>query len=165
MKRIFLILMIAVLFVLSMSLVSAKEDAHFEVEKDSSGFSAIVTLKDSSGNPIPGQKFKINITKPNGSLRQLPVKTLNKTGQNIFYLGSVNGNYVVSLFFKGNEQYNPCWTAKTVYVSASRGGNSMDSYYDSHDYGDSVVMDDYMDYSFWDEEIYDNPYNYDGEWY
>ena len=92
MRNIFLILIVLCIFIFGMSFVSAKEDAHFEIDKDQSGYSAIITLKDSSNNPIPKVKFSISITKPNGAVRTLPTKTLNKTGQNIFFLGTTNGN-------------------------------------------------------------------------
>lgn len=165
MKRILFILLIIVLFVMSISLVSAKEDTHFEIEKDSSGYSSIITLKDSNNNPVPNVKFSISITKPNGYVRNLPTKSLNRTGQNIFFLGSTNGDYIITVLFKGNDQYNPCSLTKVITVSASRGGNSIYGYYDSHSYGDSVQMDDYIYDNYWYEDIYDDPSNFDGEWY
>ena len=103
MRNIFLISIVLFIFIFGMSFVSAKEDTHFEIDKDQSGYSAIITLKDSSNNPIPKVKFSISITKPNGAVRTLPTKTLNKTGQNIFFLGTTNGNYVITVNFKGND--------------------------------------------------------------
>ena len=165
MRNVFLIVLVLTVFLLGMSFVSAKEDAHFEIDKDSSGYSAIITLKDSSNNPIPKVKFSISITKPNGAVRTLPTKTLNKTGQNIFFFGSTNGNYVINVNFNGNDKYNPCSLTKTITVTASKGSNSPYYYYDNHNYGDSLKMDEYIYDNYWDEDIYDNPRNYDGEWY
>jgi hypothetical protein len=165
MKRIFVILLIAVLFVMSVAVVSAKEDTHFEIEKDSSGYSSIITLKDSSNNPVPGVKFSIKITKPNGSTRTLPTKTLNKTGQNIFFLGSTKGNYIISVEFKGNDKYNPSTLTKTIAVTSGRGGNSIYDYYDHNNYGLNQKMDDYIYDNYWYEDIYDDPYTFDGEGY
>lgn len=164
MRNIFLILIVLCIFIFGMSFVSAKEDAHFEIDKDQSGYSAIITLKDSSNNPIPKVKFSISITKPNGAVRTLPTKTLNKTGQNIFFLGTTNGNYVITVNFKGNDKYNPCSLTKTITVSKAK-SNSPYSYYDDHNYGDSLRMDEYIYDNYWDEEIYDDPRTYDGEWY
>lgn len=165
MRKIFLILIVGLAFLMAISAVSAKEDTHFEIEKDSSGYSAVVTLKDSNNNPVPKVKFNIEIKKPNGAVRKLPTKTLNKTGQNIFYLGTNNGDYVISVSFKGNSQYNPSSLTKTVTVTAGRGGNSIYDYYDTHNYGDSVRMDDYIYDNYYYEDIYDDPKTFDGEWY
>ena len=164
MRNIFLILIVLCIFIFGMSFVSAKEDAHFEIDKDPSGYSAIITLKDSSNNPIPKVKFSISITKPNGAVRTLPTKTLNNTGQNIFFLGTTNGNYVITVNFKGNDKYNPCSLTKTITVSKAK-SNSPYSYYDNHNYGDSLRMDEYIYDNYWDEEIYDDPRTYDGEGY
>ena len=48
MKKIFLLFLCLLIFIVGMSFVSAKEDTHFEIEKDSSGYSAIISLKDSN---------------------------------------------------------------------------------------------------------------------
>jgi len=165
MRNIFLILIVLCIFIFGMSFVSAKEDAHFEIDKDQSGYSAIITLKDSSNNPIPIVKFSISITKPNGAVRTLPTKTLNNTGQNIFFLGTTNGNYVITVNLKGNDKYNPCSLTKTITVTAGGRSNSPYNYYDNHNYGDSLRMDEYIYDNYWDEEIYDDPRTYDGEWY
>lgn len=164
MNKIILIIFCLFIFLVGMSFVSAKEDTHFEIEKDSSGYSSLISLKDSSNNPIPKQKFKITITKPNGSHKTLS-KTLNQTGQNIFFLGTVKGNYVVSVEFRGNDNYNPSSLTKTISVTAGRGGNSIYDYYDHNNYGDSVKMDEYIYDNYWYEDIYDDPRTFDGEGY
>lgn len=148
-----------------MSFVSAKEDTHFEIEKDSSGYSSIVTLKDSNNNPVPKVKFSIKITKPNGNTRSLSNKKLNSTGQNIFFLGSTKGDYVISVEFKGNSNYNPSKLTKTITVTAGKGGNSALDYFENGNYGLNQKKDDYIDDNYWYEEIYDNPFNFDGEGY
>lgn len=148
-----------------MSFVSAKEDTHFEIEKDSSGYSSIVTLKDSNNNPVPKVKFSIKITKPNGNTRTLSDKKLNSTGQNIFFLGSTKGDYVISVEFKGNSNYNPSKLTKTITVTAGKGGNSALDYFENGNYGLNQKKDDYIDDNYWYEEIYDNPFNFDGEGY
>lgn len=166
MKKIILIFLCLLVFLVGMSFVSAKEDTHFEIEKDSSGYSAIVTLKDSNNNPIPNAKFTIKITKPNGAVRNMGTKSLNKSGQNIFFLGSTKGDYVLHVEFKGNSNYNPCSFTKTISMtSGNNNRGSIYNYYDNHNYGDSLRMDEYIYDNYWDEEIYDNPRNYDGEGY
>lgn len=165
MKKIFLILFCLSVFIVGMSFVSAKEDTHFEIEKDPSGFSSVISLKDSNNNPVPNVKFSIKITKPNGNVRNIGTKTLNKTGQNIFYLGSNNGDYVITVEFKGNNNYNPSSLTKTISVTSGKGGDSMYDYYDHHNYGDSQKMDDYIYDNYWYEDIYDDARNFDGEWY
>ena len=165
MNKIILLILCLFIFIVGMAFVSAKEDTHFEIEKDSSGYSSIVTLKDSNNNPVPKVKFSIKITKPNGSTRTLPSKTLNKTGQNIFYLGSTNGNYVINVEFKGNAKYNPSKLTKTITVNSAKGGNSALNYFENDNYGLNQKVDDYIDDNYWYEEIYDNPFNFDGEGY
>jgi len=165
MNKIFLIFIGLLIFFIAISFVSAGEDTHFEIEKDSSGYSSIVTLKDSNNNPVPKVKFSIKITKPNGSVRTMPTKTLNKTGQNIFFLGSTKGDYVISVEFKGNSNYNPSKLTKTITVTAGKGGNSALDYFENGNYGLNQKKDDYIDDNYWYEEIYDNPFNFDGEGY
>ena len=166
MKKIFLIILCLSLFLVGMNFVSAKEDTHFEIEKDSSGYSSIVSLKDSNNNPVPNVKFSIKITKPNGSVKKLSTKSLNKTGQNIFFLGTNKGNYAIHVEFKGNNNYNPTSLTKTISVTAGSGNtNSIYDYYDHHNYGENVRMDDYIYDNYWYEEIYDDPSTFDGECY
>ncbi len=165
MNKIILIILCLLIFIIGMSFVSAKEDTHFEIEKDSSGYSSIITLKDSNNNPVPKVKFSIKITKPNGSTRTLSDKKLNSTGQNIFFLGSTKGNYVITVEFKGNSNYNPTKLTKTITVTSGKGGNSALDYIENGNYGLNQKKDDYIDDNYWYEEIYDNPYNFDGEGY
>ncbi len=165
MNKIILIILCLFIFIIGMSFVSAKEDTHFEIEKDSSGYSSIVTLKDSNNNPVPKVKFSIKITKPNGNTRSLSNKKLNSTGQNIFFLGSTKGDYVISVEFKGNSNYNPSKLTKTITVTAGKGGNSALDYFENGNYGLNQKKDDYIDDNYWYEEIYDNPFNFDGEGY
>lgn len=165
MDKIILIILCLFIFIIGMSFVSAKEDTHFEIEKDSSGYSSIVTLKDSNNNPVPKVKFSIKITKPNGNTRTLSDKKLNSTGQNIFFLGSTKGDYVISVEFKGNSNYNPSKLTKTITVTAGKGGNSALDYFENGNYGLNQKKDDYIDDNYWYEEIYDNPFNFDGEGY
>ncbi len=165
MKKIFLVFLCLFVFLVGMGFVSAKEDTHFEIEKDSSGYSSIVSLKDSNNNPVPNVKFSIKITKPNGSVRDLHTKSLNKKGQNIFFLGSNKGNYVISVEFKGNNNYNPSSLTKTISVTSGSGSNSIYDYYDHNNYGDNVRMDDYIYDNYWYEDIYDDPHTFDGEGY
>ena len=163
MKRIFPILLIILIFFLCLSFASAKEDTHFEIEKDPSGYSAVITLKDSSNNPISNQKFSIDIKKPNGYIKTYPTKKTNKHGQCSFFLGSNKGEYIITVSYKGNDKYNPCDLVKSIKVTKGSKG-SAENYYQNHNYGDNVVMDDYIYDNYWDEEIYDDPY-YDYEWY
>lgn len=162
MKKIFFILIIGLMFLLTLSFVSAKEDTHIEI-KQISDYSVDIILKDSSNNPIPGKKIEINITKPNGYIKELHNQKLKPNGKISYFLGPVGGKYVITVYFPGDSNYNPCKLTKVIYIGGS--GSSSDSYYDSHNYGDSVSMDDYIYDNYWDEDIYDNPYNYDGEWY
>ena len=74
-------------------------------------------------------------------------------------------NSINNTNFKGNDNYNPATLTKTITVTAGSGSSSAYSYYDSHSYGDSLRMDEYIYDNYWPEEIYDDPHNYDGEWY
>ena len=163
MKKIFFVVVIGLVFLLSISFVSAKEDTHIEIEQISD-YSVSIILKDSSNNPIPNKNIEVNITKPNGYVKILHDQKLKQNGVISYFLGSGGGEYIVSIYFKGDSNYNPCKFTKVIYIRGS-GGSSPYDYYDSHNYGDNVYMDDYIYDNYWDEDIYDNPYNYDGEWY
>ena len=163
MKKIVLILAIVALFLLSMSFVSAKEDTHFDIDTQSYQYGVTFTLLDSNNNPIPHKHYNIEITKPNGAVRHLKNKVLDSKGQAQYFLGT-NGDFIVTIEFRGNDQYNPTRISKLIKISKN-GGASMYDYYTTHNYGDSVTMDDYMDYNFWSDEIYDDASSYDGEWY
>lgn len=95
----------------------------------------------------------------------MPTKSLNKTGQNIFFLGTNKGNYVINVEFKGNNNYNPSSLTKTISVTSGSGGNSIYNYYDHNNYGDNVRMDEYIYDNYWYEDIYDDPRTFDGEGY
>ena len=109
MRNVFLIVLVLTVFLLGMSFVSAKEDAHFEIDKDSSGYSAVITLKDSSNNPIPKVKFSISITKPNGAVRTYYVtikKNLSGIDATVVNAGyTVNNAYISNQMIFCNETH------------------------------------------------------------
>ncbi len=162
MKKILFILLIAILFMLSLSFASAKEDTHIEMEK-STPSAVKIMLKDSSGNPVPGEKFHINITKPNGYTKVVK-NSFNSKGECEYFLGLSSGQYRVSVIYKGSSKYNPCELADFFSVTG-KSTDSTDNYYDHHNYGENSKMDDYIYDNYWPEEIYDDARSRDGEWY
>lgn len=161
MKKVLCLCFILVL-VIGMSSVNARENTRIDLKIDSFGYCVIVTLLDSSNNTIANEHFDLNITKESGHVRQFHNQKLNKTGQDEFYLG--NGEFKVDAKFEGNEKYSPSNVSRNFSIHKSD-GNSIYDYYQYHDYGESVKMDDYMYDNFWYEEIYDDPYTFDGEGY
>lgn len=75
------------------------------------------------------------------------------------------GQYNVKVKFDGDNHYSSASKTKDVSVNTIRSGFDPYTYYDNHNWGLNQEIDDYIEYNYWDEEIYDNPSNYDGEGY
>lgn len=75
------------------------------------------------------------------------------------------GTYLVSVKFYGDSRYNSASNSKYVTVKATGYGFNGENYYEDNNWGLNQRADDYIDYNYWDEEIYDDPSNYDGEGY
>ncbi len=73
------------------------------------------------------------------------------------------GKYNVKVKFDGDSHYKKA--KKTKNVTVLSGSFNPYTYYDDHNWGLNQEIDDYIEYNYWDEEIYDDPYTYDGEGY
>ncbi|WP_432645582.1 hypothetical protein [Methanobrevibacter sp.] len=71
------------------------------------------------------------------------------------------GEYKVDVKFDGDSHYKPAKKTKSITVETTNFNPY--TYYDNHNWGLNQEIDDYIEYSYWDEEIYDDPATYDGE--
>ena len=71
------------------------------------------------------------------------------------------GKYKVKVKFDGDSHYKKAKKTKQVTVRTSIFDPY--TYYDENNWGLDQEIDDYIEYNYWDEEIYDDPYTYDGE--
>ena len=73
------------------------------------------------------------------------------------------GHYKVNVKFFGDAVYSSA--KKTKSIDVEKGEFDPYTYYDNHNWGLNQEIDDYIEYNYWDEEIYDDASNYDGEGY
>ena len=73
------------------------------------------------------------------------------------------GKYNVKVKFKGDSHFKKAKKVKNIAVTS----DNFDpyTYYDDHFWGLNQEIDDYIEYNYWDEEIYDDASTYDGEGY
>ncbi|MBR5954016.1 MAG: hypothetical protein IK021_01085, partial [Methanobrevibacter sp.] len=71
------------------------------------------------------------------------------------------GKYKVKVKFYGDSKYQKAKKTKSIIVKTSKFDPY--TYYEDHNWGLNQEIDDYIEYNYWDEEIYDDPYTYDGE--
>jgi hypothetical protein len=119
----------------------------------------LIKLVDGNGREISSNgKIKYTITDSNGYYKW-EYKVYNK-GIRVKYDA---GNYNVDVKFDGDNRYKSSSTSKDVTVTSI--GSSFDAYnyYDNHNWGLNQKVDDYIEDNYWDEEIYDDASNYDGE--
>lgn len=156
-KKTIILLIFLLLFLLLSNPVSAKEDVNIKIKSE--GAFIIIKLFDSNGKSISSSgKIHYNITDQYGNYKWA-YKSYNK----LHAIKCSPGWYEVNVKFDGDSRYNSAEV--TSAVSVSYAGNSFDpyGYYDSNNWGLNQQMDDYLEYNYWDEELYDDPYTYDGE--
>jgi len=78
----------------------------------------------------------------------------------------VGGKYKVKVKFFGDDYFKKTKKVKKIKVKAYH-SHSFDpyNYYDNHNWGLNQRIDDYIEDGYWDEEIYDDASDYDGEGY
>lgn len=158
-KQLILILgILSVCFVLA-GPVFAKEAVKVKIDTDHSPFFnnglIVITLVDSHGKPIKSDgTIHYNITDEFGNYKWKygPYKSE-------VILKYPVGKYKVKVKFDGDSYYKKA--KKTQYVAVEMFDPY--TYYDNHNWGLNQKIDDYFDYTYWDEDIYDGPYTYDGE--
>lgn len=164
-KKIIIILAIAgVCVMLLTSPAFAKENVNVKIStyKWLNGKGVIlIKLVDSHGKEISTNgKIKYIITDSNGNY-EWKYKTYNK----VLRIKYAPGWYNVKVKFYGDKKYLPAVKSQDVNVKTTSSGFDAYNYYDNHQWGLNQQIDDYIEYNYWDEEIYDDPYTYDGEGY
>lgn len=160
-RKIIILLSIIFVCLLLVGPVSAKEKVKIVITADNSyniyGGYIDIKLVDSHGKAIKSNaNIYYKITDSSGKY-----KWESKAYREL-HLRYYPGTYDVIVEFKGDSKYSSASASKTVTVS---GGDSFDpyTYYDDHNWGMDQKTDDYIEDNYWDEEIYDDPFTYDGE--
>ena len=117
-------------------------------------------LKEFISKKLINSTTKKNITDSNGNC-QWAYKVYNK-GLRLKY---EPGWYNVKVKFDGDKIYKSASGSNNVTVKTISSGFDAYNYYDNHNWGLNQEIDDYIEYNYWDEEIYDDASNYDGEGY
>ena len=120
-----------------------------------------IKLFDSHGREISSSgKINYTVTDSNGHY-EWRYKSYNN-GIRVKYDA---GKYNVKVKFDGDKRYNSAFKSKDVTLKSTRSGFDAYTYYDNHNWGLDQKIDDYIEYNYWDEEIYDDADTYDGEGY
>lgn len=164
-KKIIIILAIAgVCLVLLTGSAFAKENVKVKISTDKwlNGKGVIIIkLLDKNGREINSKgTIHYTITDSNGNYKWA-YKPYNK----FLRLKYDPGRYNVKVKFDGDKKYKSASKTKDVTVKATDSGCDAYTYYDNHNWGLNQQIDDYIEYNYWDEEIYDDASNYDGEGY
>lgn len=164
------IILLAVFGLACLLLVSpafAKEKVKVKITTDDHPFAnkgyIVIKLVDSKGKAINSKgTIHYNITDEFGNY-----KWAYKPYNGELRLKYSVGKYKVKVKFDGDSHYKKAKKTKKVTVTSSSGSDGFNPYiyYDDHHWGLNQEIDDYIEYNYWDEEIYDDPYTYDGEGY
>ncbi|WP_296883667.1 hypothetical protein [uncultured Methanobrevibacter sp.] len=163
-KIIIILAIVAIGLVFITSPAFAKENVNVKISTDKwlNGKGVIlIKLVDSHGKDIKSSgKIRYTITDSNGNY-EWKYKPYN----NLIRVKYAPGWYNVKVEFDGDKKYNSAFESQDVNVVST--GSSFDAYnyYDNHNWGLNQKMDDYIEDNYWDEEIYDDASNYDGEGY
>lgn len=163
-KIIIILAIVCVCFALLTGPAFAKENVNVKISTDKwlDGKGVIIIkLVDSHGKEIKSSgKIKYTVTDSKGNYKW-ESKSYNK-GIRVKYDA---GNYNVKVKFYGDSKYKSASKSKDVTVKSVSSGFDAYNYYDNHNWGLNQEIDDYIEYNYWDEEIYDDASNYDGEGY
>lgn len=158
MNRKTIILLIALfLFLLLSSPVSAKENVNIKIKSE--GAFIIIKLFDNHGKAIKSKgTIHYNITDQYGNY-----KWAYKSYSKLHAIKYDSGTYYVTVKFDGDSKYDSAEASGSIVVSYNKNSFDPYTYYDNNNWGLNQQMDDYLEYNYWDEELYDDPYTYDGE--
>ena len=152
-RKIIIILAILAVCILVASPVVAKQKVKIKISTDDSIFDnkgyIIIKLVDKKGKEIKSNgMINYTITDKNGNY-----KWVYKSYDNGIRVKYDIGKYKVKVVFKGDSKYKKAKKTKNVNVE-----NNFDpyTYYDNHNWGLNQEVDDYFDYNYWHEEIYDD---------
>lgn len=159
-KTIIIILAVLGICLLMAGPVSAKEKVKVKITTDDSIHknmgNIVITLVDSHGHEIKSKgTIHYNVTDENGHY-EWAYKSYNGKVR----LEYSKGTYKVDVKFDGDSKYAPVRFSKVIIVT---GSNLNEYYYDDHNWGLDQQVDDYFDDNYWDEDLYDDPFTYDGE--
>ena len=142
----------------------AKENVKVKISTDKwmNGKGVIlIKLVDSKGREISSSgKIKYTVTDSSGHY-EWKSKAYGKGIRVKYDVGSYN----VDVKFYGDSRYNSASANRDVTLQSTSSGFDAYNYYDSHNWGLNQEIDDYIEYNYWDEEIYDDASTYDGEGY
>ncbi|KZX12484.1 hypothetical protein [Methanobrevibacter oralis] len=161
-KKILFILMILGICLLLTSPVFAKEKVKIKIDTAEHVFSykgyITIELTNSKGKEINSKgTIHYNITDEFGNYNWAYEPYDGK-----IVLRLPAGKYKVNVKFDGDSHYRKAKLTKEVTVK-SDGSLDAYTYYDNHNYGLNQKIDDYIEDNYWDDEIYDDPFTYDGE--
>lgn len=158
-KKIIIFLVVLSAFLLLSNPVSAKKNVDIKIESE--GAFVLIKLVDSQGHNIKSTgKINYTITDQNGNYKWKYISY-----SKLHAIKCDPGTYYVKVKFDGDSKYNSAEAGKTVTVSYAKSSFDPYTYYDNHNWGVNQKMDDYLEDNYWDEDLYDDPYTYDGEWY
>lgn len=152
-KKIVIILAIVGVCILLAGPVAAKQKVKVKISTDdcvikNKGY-IVIKLVDKKGREIKSSGMvNYTITDKNGNYKW--VYKSYKSGIRVKY---DVGKYKVKVVFKGDSKYKPAKKTKNINVR-----NNFDpyTYYENHNWGLNQEVDDYFDYNYWTEEIYDD---------
>ena len=163
-KIIIIFAIVCVGFVLLTSPAFAKENVNVKISTDKwlNGKGVIlIKLVDDRGREInTNGKINYTITDSSGHY-EWKYKSYSK----FLRIKYDAGWYNIQVKFDGDKKYSSAFSSQDVNVPTSRPSFDAYNYYDNHNWGLNQKMDDYIEDNYWDEEIYDDPSNYDGEGY
>lgn len=160
-KQIIIILSIIVVCFVLAGPAFAKEKVKVKITTDdyplnNKGF-IVISLVDSHDNEIKSKgTIHYNITDEYGNYNWA-----YKSYDGELRLKYTVGKYKVKVKFDGDSKYKSAKKTKSVLVKTEKFDPY--NYYDDHNWGLNQEIDDYIEYNYWDEDIYDDPYTYDGE--
>ena len=161
-RKIIIILAIVGLCFVLLTPTFAKEKVNVKISTDKwlNGKGVIIIkLVDSHGRDIKSSgKLHYTITDSNGNY-----KWAYAPYTKLLRLKYDPGHYNVKVKFEGDKKYKSASKTKDVTVKTTSSGFDAYTYYDNHNWGLNQQIDDYIEYNYWDEEIYDDAATYDGE--
>jgi hypothetical protein len=160
-KKVIIILAIIGICLVLASPAFAKEKVKVKITTDDYPLSnkgyIVIKLVDSHGKAIKSKgTIHYNITDEFGNY-----KWAYKSYNGELRLKYSVGKYKVKVKFDWDSHYKKAKKTKSITVKSSNFNPY--TYYDDHHWGLNQEIDDYIEYNYWDEEIYDDPYTYDGE--
>lgn len=160
-KKIIIILAIIGICLVVASPVFAKEKVKVKVTTEdyvlkNKGY-LVIKLVDSKGKDIKTKgTIYYKVTDEFGNY-----KWVNKSYKGEIRLKYSVGKYKVYVKFYGDSKYGSVEKTQDIIVKTSKFDPY--TYYEDHNWGLNQRIDDYIEYNYWDEDIYDDPYTYDGE--